>query len=135
LGGRRHYRAASGLDLAANGMAASKECGVKALQVAGIVICGHAYYGAVKGAMSPESVEPLQNVGAWLEHADTGQKHDLDDAIEANVLAQLGHLRTYDFINKAVGPGSLALSGCVYDIASGLVRIFDGTEFVVPTVA
>jgi carbonic anhydrase len=51
------------------------------------------------------------------------------------VLAQLGHLRTYDFINKAVGPGSLALSGCVYDIASGLVRIFDGTEFVVPTVA
>ena len=83
--------------------------------------------------MAPDSVTALPYVGAWLQYAETGQTHDLDAAIEANVLAQLEHLRTYDFINEAVDVGSLVLSGCVYDIASGLVRVFDGSSFTVPT--
>jgi carbonic anhydrase len=83
------------------------------LDVNNIVICGHADCEPVKGAMSPESVEPLPYGGPWLEYVDTGQTHDLDDAIEANVLAQLDHLRTYDFISEAIAAGSLALSGCV----------------------
>ena len=103
--------------------------------MADIVICSHADCGAVKRAMSPESVEPLPSGDAWLEHADMGQTHDLGDAIEANVLVQLDHLRTSDIINEAIAPGSLALSGCVYDIGGGVVRVFDGTEFVVPAVA
>ncbi|MDB4102784.1 hypothetical protein N9549_01780 [Acidimicrobiales bacterium] len=119
--------------LAADGMAASIEFAVKALHVSDIVICGHADCGAVKGAMAPDSVTALPYVGAWLQYAETGQTHDLDAAIEANVLAQLEHLRTYDFINEAVDVGSLVLSGCVYDIASGLVRVFDGSSFTVPT--
>ena len=119
--------------LAADGMAASIEFAVKALHVSDIVICGHADCGAVKGAMAPDSVTALPYVGAWLQYAETGKTHDLDAAIEANVLAQLEHLRTYDFINEAVNAGSLVLSGCVYDIASGLVRVFDGTSFTVPT--
>ncbi|MCL4159756.1 UNVERIFIED_CONTAM: hypothetical protein GTU68_031958, partial [Idotea baltica] len=119
--------------LAADGMAASIEFAVKALQVADIVVCGHADCGAVKGAMAPESIEPLPYVGAWLQYADHGGKQDLDEAIEANVLAQLDHLRTYEFINEAIANGSLTLSGCVYDIGSGLVRVYDGTDFVVPT--
>ncbi|MCL4122432.1 UNVERIFIED_CONTAM: hypothetical protein GTU68_003628, partial [Idotea baltica] len=119
--------------LAADGMIASIEFGVKALHVADIVVCGHADCGAVKGALAPESVEPLPHVGAWLQYADHGDHHDLDAAIEANVLAQLDHLRTYDFINEAIDAGTLTLSGCVYDIGSGLVRVYDGTDFVVPT--
>lgn len=119
--------------LAADGMVASIEFAVEVLHVADIVVCGHADCGAIKGALAPESVEPLPHVGAWLRYADHGGHQDLDAAIEANVLAQLDHLRTHDFIADAVGAGALTLSGCVYDIGSGLVRVYNGTEFAVPT--
>lgn len=119
--------------LAADGMAASIEFAVKALQISDIVVCGHADCGAVKAAMAPESAEALPHVGAWLQYADHGGKQDLDEAIEANVLAQLDHLRTYEFIKDAIAAGSLTLSGCVYDIGSGQVRVYDGTDFVAST--
>lgn len=123
----------SGSGLGAEGMMASIEFGVKALRVSDIVICGHADCGAVKGALNPESVASLPHVAAWLQYADHGGHQDLDAAIEANVLAQIEHLRTYDFITDAVDAGELTLSGCVYDIGSGLVRVYNGTEFIVPT--
>ncbi len=118
--------------LAADGMAASIEFAVKALKVSDIVICGHADCGAVKGAMAPDSLDALPLVGEWLRFADHGDSSDLNTAIEANVLAQLDHLRTYDFISEAVAEGSLALAGCVYDIETGQVRVFNGNEFQVP---
>lgn len=122
--------AESGLE--AEGTIASIEYAVKVLSVSDIVICGHADCGAVKGAMDLGSVESLPLVGAWLQHAETGPSDDVDSAIEANVLAQLEHLRTYEFIRTAIDDGSLELAGCVYDIRSGAVRVFDGNEFVVP---
>jgi carbonic anhydrase len=116
--------------LAAEGMAASIEYAVKALNIAHIVVCGHAQCGAVKGAMDPESVSALGDVAAWIGHADTGGHDDLDDAIEANVLAQLRNLRSFDFITEAVAAGTLSLWGWVYDIETGAVRVHDGDRFV-----
>lgn len=121
----------SGLD--ADGMVASIEFAVKVLKVSDIVVCGHADCGAIKGAMAPESVETLPHVAAWIRFADTGNHQSLDEATEANVLAQLAHLRSHDFVSEAIESGSLTLSGCVYDIASGAVRVYNGSEFVAPT--
>ncbi len=117
---------------AAEGTVASIEYAVKVLGVSDIVICGHADCGAVKGAMDPGSVESLPLVGAWLQHADPGASDDIDAAIEANVLTQLDHLRTYPFVRDAIDEGALEVTGWVYDIRSGMVRVFDGTDFVVP---
>lgn len=118
--------------LAAEGTVASIEYAVKVLSVSAIVICGHADCGAVKGAMDLDSVESLPLVASWLQYADTAENDDVDAAIEANVLAQLENLRTYPFIRDAVASGALELVGCVYDIRRGMVRVFDGKEFVVP---
>lgn len=119
--------------LAAEGAVASIEYAVKALNISSIVICGHADCGAVKGAMAPESLASVPHVAAWLEYIDHGDHAELDRAVEANVLAQLAHLRTYDFVTEAVDAGTLTLSGCVYDIKTGAVRVFDGAAFAVAT--
>lgn len=116
--------------LAAEGMAASIEFAVKALLVSEIVVCGHADCGAIKGAMDPESVTALPHVAGWLRFASTGGQAQLNDAIEANVVAQIEHLMTYDYVADAVERGTLNLSGWVYDIGSGSVRMYDGTSFV-----
>jgi len=119
--------------LSDDGVIASIEFGVIALKVSDIVVCGHADCGAIKGLLHPDSLTSLPYVTKWLEWADHGGHQEPERAVEANVLAQLAHLRTYAFINEAVAVGSLTLSGCVYDIASGQVRVFDGTDFTVPT--
>lgn len=116
--------------LPADGMAASIEYAVKALEISHIVICGHAQCGAVKAAMDPASASALSDVAAWIEFADTGGSQSLDDAIEANVLAQIENLMTYDFIASEVEQGRLELWGWVYDIESGAVRVHDSERFV-----
>ncbi len=114
---------ASDADLSAEGTVASVEYAVSALQVSHIVVCGHADCGAVKAAMNPVSASEMAQVSAWIDHADTGGHSDLSAAIEANVMAQLRNLMSYDFVSDAVETGTLTLAGWVYDIATGMVRV------------
>jgi carbonic anhydrase len=80
--------------------------------------------------MNPDGLGAVPLVGAWVEHADTGGHDSIDAAIEANVVAQLRNLRSYDFIAEAEAAGTLSLQGWVYDIGSGVVRLHDGERFV-----
>ena len=113
-------------NLVANGMTASIEYAVKALGVAHIVVCGHSSCGAVTAALNPDAATGLAEVKAWIEYVQTDGRVGLNAAIDANVVGQLEHLRSYDFVAEAEAAGDLTLHGWVYDIGSGDVRIYGG---------
>jgi len=119
------------------GVSAIIEYAVAALQVHHVVVCGHTGCGAMVGLLHPDKLEKLPMVKSWLRNGEaalavsqtrnTGPDADaiLDALIEENVLLQLHHLQTHPSIAGRLAQGSLALSGWVYDIANGTVRIYD----------
>ncbi len=114
------------------------EYAVCALGVRHIVICGHTDCGAMKALLKPESVEPMLSVKSWLSNAQDALAaaralvHPDQDLLrtvtEQNVLLQMRHLRTHPAVAGAVAKGELCLSGWVYDIAAGQVRIAEGED-------
>ena len=70
----------------------------------------------------------LNNSRAALIVAETLHKQmELDDMLtvltEQNVLMQLAHLKTHPSVAGAMARGQLTVSGWVYEIGSGEVRI------------
>ncbi len=116
-------------DLNPDGIVGAVEFAVKALRVGEIVVCGHSDCGAMKGALTPGDLADLPYVRAWVEHSaaavDSGSK-SLSEVVRRNVLLQLDHLRTYDFVADAERSGALRLTGWVYDIGSGDVDVLTG---------
>ena len=49
----------------------------------------------------------------------------LERLINENVLLQVNHLRTHPSVAGRLAEGTLAISGWVYDIEHGTVRIYD----------
>jgi carbonic anhydrase len=109
------------------GVAAVIEYAVNALKVQGIVVCGHSDCGAMKALLKPESAASLPAVRSWLENTPGAAQGAADDPLrmttEGNVLAQLENLKTHPAVADALAAGTLTLSGWVYDIATGQVRI------------
>jgi len=117
-----------------DGNAGSIEYAITALNVQHVVVCGHSSCGAMVGLQDLDSVaEALPSVRRWLEHSEslleTPAASDLDALIEANVLLQLEHLKTYNGVQAKLDAGELSLHGWVYDIGSGHVRAYDGSAF------
>ena len=130
------------------GVSAVIEYAVVALQVQHIVICGHSDCGAMKALLNPESVAGMPTVKSWLNNglaalriAETLRRDShpsgelLPILTEQNVLMQLAHLRTHPSVAGALARGTLTISGWVYEIGTGEVRVAeDGAEsFVVIT--
>jgi carbonic anhydrase len=121
----------------AGAMSAIIEYAVGALRVSHIVVCGHTDCGAMIGLLHPEKVKALPNVTSWLRNGDAALNivrnrktarsgsATLEELIEENVLQQLQHLRTHPRVAGRLAEGALALSGWVYDIGHGIVRIYD----------
>jgi len=130
---------------AMGGSTATIEYGVSVLKVKDIVLCGHTDCGAMKALLSPEKLENLPAVKAWLREAETTKRIIMDHyshlsgeelfaaTIKENVLVQLDHLRTHPSVATRLRKGDLHLHGWVYSIATGEVWIFDPdrNEFVV----
>ena len=122
----------------ADGIGAVLEYAVSALGVRHIAICGHTDCGAMKALLKPDSTETLPTVKAWLTHAHAAlasaraliqTEQDLLRVVtEQNVLLQMRHLQTHPAVSGAVAKGRLQISGWVYDIAAGAVRICEGEE-------
>ncbi len=120
------------------GVSAVLEFAVSALGVQHIAICGHTDCGAMKALLEPESVESMPTVKSWLTNAHAAlaaarvlaeTDQDLLRVItEQNVLLQMRHLRTHPAVAGALAKGNLRLSGWVYDIAAGEVRISEGED-------
>ena len=125
------------------GVAAVIEYAVVALKVQHIVVCGHSECGAMKGLLHPSATASLPAVRSWLRHApeemrrpDVPGQAPLRELTERNVLLQLDHLKTHPAVIDALAVGQLSLSGWVYEIGSGEVRIAeDGTRVFTPVSA
>lgn len=128
------------------GVSAVVEYAVSALKVKHVVICGHSDCGAMKGLMKPESLEAVPTVKSWLSNAHAavstasalatdGEEplSKLKRLTERNVLLQLQHLKTHPSVAGAMARGELTVSGWVYDIGTGQVRIAeDGQQEFTP---
>jgi carbonic anhydrase len=113
------------------------EYAVVALQVNHIVICGHTDCGAMIGLLHPEKLERLPVVKSWLRNGEGAlsivknrntapdEHAALDQLTEENVIQQLHHLRTHPCVAGRLAQGALALSGWVFEIGHGVVRIYD----------
>jgi carbonic anhydrase len=120
------------------GVSAVIEYAVDALNVQHAVVCGHTDCGAMKGILaSAHALDEMPTVKSWLRNADAAKRvaSILDDGppslqtmTEQNVLLQMQHLRTHPSVAGALARGTLTVSGWVYDIASGDVRIYDENE-------
>ncbi len=120
------------------GEAATIEYAVTALKVKDLIVCGHSHCGAMAGLLSPESVEGMPAVRAYLSYAEATRRivqenyGHLSDSrarltltVEENVLVQLENLRTHPCVAAAVGRHDLKLHGWVYKFETGDVFAFD----------
>jgi len=118
------------------GVTAVIEYAVAALKVKHVVVCGHSDCGAMKALLHPESTDKLPMVKNWLHnghaalmvadslaHKDDRPSEKLLRLTEENVLMQLVHLKTHPSVAGAMARGELTISGWVYDIGTGIVRI------------
>lgn len=120
------------------GVGAVIEYAVDALGVQHAVICGHTDCGAMKGLLAESGkLDGLPTVKSWLHHADAARevaskldngKPSLHTVTEQNVLLQMQHLRTHPSVAGAIARGALTVSGWVYDIGAGDVRVFNEDE-------
>lgn len=122
------------------GEAATIEYAVVQLKIRDIILCGHAKCGAMQGLLTPPSAKDLPLVLGWLNHAKDSVRAAkargkelppetlLSCLIERNVLLQLDHIRTYEFIREALTAGRLRLHGWVYDFESGQVTAYDAAK-------
>jgi carbonic anhydrase len=127
------------------GVSAVIEYAVSALKVQHVVVCGHSDCGAMKGLLHPEALETMPTVKSWLKNAHAAlsvanslaerdeEPRDLMRRLtEENVLLQMQHLRTHPSVAGAMAREELTISGWVYDIGKGEVRISEdgGRKFV-----
>jgi carbonic anhydrase len=132
------------------GVSAVIEYAVSALKVQHVVICGHSDCGAMKALLNPESTVGMPTVKSWLNNGQAALKvwesmtegeespgEKLRRLTEENVLMQIAHLKTHPSVAGAMARGQLTVSGWVYDIGSGMVRIAEDNsrEFVPVSVA
>jgi carbonic anhydrase len=117
------------------GVSAVVEFAVAGLKVKHVVICGHSDCGAMKALLAPETTTGLPSVANWLKNAhaartvaDTLLERDpkrdaLSTLTEENVLLQLQHLKTHPSVAGAMAQGELTVSGWIYEIGTGHVRV------------
>jgi carbonic anhydrase len=132
------------------GVTAVIEYAVAALKVKHVVVCGHSDCGAMNALLHPSATDNLPTVRYWLHHGqaalmvadslahkDDKPNEKLRRLTEENVLMQLVHLKTHPSVAGALARGELTMSGWVYDIGTGVVRIAEEgqREFVPVTSA
>ena len=126
------------------GVSAVIEFAVNSLGVRHVVICGHSHCGAMQGLLDPASVATMPTVESWLHNAHaalivaetlheqaskTQPVEDLIDILtEQNVLLQMQHLKTHPSVAGAIAKRHLTISGWIYSIGTGEVRIASDGE-------
>ena len=118
------------------GVSAVIEYAVTALQVRHIAICGHSDCGAMKALLNPMSTANMPTLTSWLRNGSAAlsiaetlipgssePKECLQVLTEENVLMQIAHLKTHPSVAGALARARISLSGWVYDIGTGDVRI------------
>ncbi|MGC9198221.1 MAG: carbonic anhydrase [Acidobacteriaceae bacterium] len=131
------------------GVSAVVEFAVASLGVRHIVICGHLHCGAMQALLEPDSIATMPTVQRWMNNAHTalsvaqilhqraeqnGAHTDIMQILtEQNVLLQMHHLKTHPSVAAALAKDALTISGWIYNIGTGEVRIApDGRSIFEP---
>jgi carbonic anhydrase len=128
------------------GVSAVIEYAVMAVKVHHVVICGHSDCGAMKALLHPGATAEMPLVRNWMangmaalsivngkEVRNESPSERLRRLTEENVLMQLAHLKTHPSVAGAIAREELTISGWVYDIGTGEIRIAeDGIRPFVP---
>ncbi|AMB86211.1 carbonate dehydratase [Pseudomonas agarici] len=119
------------------GVSTAIEYAVLALGVQHIIVCGHSDCGAMRGVLTPASLEKMPTVKAWLRHAEVAKtmvQENCDCANESesmqaltqeNVIAQLQHLRTHPSVASRMANGQLFIHGWIYNIETSEIKAYD----------
>lgn len=124
------------------GVSAVVEYAVVALKVTDIIVCGHTDCGAMKALRDPEApaLNAMPTVKSWMRNAhaalsvvrakypDAAEEQLVHLLSEENVLLQLQHLRTHPAVAAGLASGTLRLHGCVYNIGTGRMNVYDETN-------
>ncbi|MGN0017394.1 MAG: carbonic anhydrase [Candidatus Avelusimicrobium sp.] len=108
-------------------MVASLRFAVKNLQVQNIVILGHSDCNAVAKLKHLEELPP--ELRAWLDRTHTCYRGDtLEEAVKNNVLDQLAHLQSIDFVAQDVASRGLKLEGFYFHIDDGRMERYNAAR-------
>jgi carbonic anhydrase len=119
------------------GTAAAIEYAIEVLGVTSVIVCGHTHCGAINAILNPRTMDRLPFVKRWLAQCErvrtiVAERYGHLDAnarmlaaVEENVLVQLENLRAFPNVAARLDRGVLAMSGWVFEIASGDVFEFD----------
>ena len=122
-----------------DGIVASIEFAVVALDVKHIVVCGHSNCGAMKGALNTSGLISLPKVRGWLSYCADAVKNvqsrkskldsdELNCVTQENVLLQISRLEQYPEISKRLIKGDVEIHGWVYEIGDGTIKYFNSEK-------
>lgn len=90
-----------------------------------VLVLGHERCGAVKAALTTDKLGPNLDTLLGLIRPGIRGTTDLDNAVDANVRAQLSALENSAILSELVEHGKVALVGGRYDLDTGIVSFFD----------
>ncbi|MFI9785494.1 carbonic anhydrase [Kitasatospora sp. NPDC051984] len=124
----------------ADGISASIEYAVAALNVKDIIVCGHSACGAMTALAEGHDLTAAPAVASWLRHADasiarTTKAGDVNALVRENVRTQLANLATHPSVTRALAAGTVTLHGWVYDIPTGNIDDLTASSARMPVTA
>ena len=119
------------------GVTAGIEYANLVLKVPLIVVCGHTDCGVMHALLNPETTDGLPGLQRWMLHGAAArervlrelknlpEEEKLSRLAEANVLEQIGNLKTHPSVASRLEANEVMIRGWVYDIGSGSIRQAD----------
>ena len=113
-----------------HGVSSAIEFAVRALRVREIVVMGHAICGGIQALLNGAPAEVSDFVGQWVRIAEPARARAMTAPAEQRqdicehefVRLSLENLMTFPWIKSAVEAGELRLTGCFFDIRSGVLE-------------
>lgn len=113
-----------------HGVSSAIEFAVRALRVREIVVMGHAICGGIQALLNGAPAEVSDFVGQWVRIAEPARARAMTAPAEQrqdiceheSVRLSLENLMTFPWIKSAVEAGELRLTGCFFDIRSGVLE-------------
>jgi carbonic anhydrase len=135
-------------DGAQRAVSAALEFAVQALKVKHIVVLGHARCGGIRAfAEQGGPLSPGDFIGKWMEliapaAAAVGPRHDypsfadyLSHLEQASAIKTLDNLMTFPWVRVLVERKRLALHTAHFDVATGLLSVFDPETKIFASIA
>jgi carbonic anhydrase len=118
-------------DATAHATSAALEFAVRSLEVADVIVLGHAMCGGIRALLQGTPEPAGEFLGPWMRIAEPAKRKaftcepgERQAACEREaVKVSLGNLATFPWVAERVTAGRLRLHGAIFDIRSGVLSI------------